>query len=181
VKVGPSLRQGPCIVYYRLEALTKALRERGAEGGRTALPWGAGPSPLSPHGARLLAAPGSACYNPLEMIRNATSEQVLASKVKWCTTPLTRGLGLMFHPPLGKDKAYVFVERGESRTLTTIHMLFVFFPIAVIWLDAHKRVVDKVLARPFHPYYAPRQPAQYYLECHPDALSRVGIGDQLEF
>jgi uncharacterized membrane protein (UPF0127 family) len=60
-------------------------------------------------------------------------------------------------------------------------MLFVFFPIAVIWLDARKRVVDKVLARPFHVYYAPSSPAQYYLECHPDALGAVQLGDQLEF
>lgn len=115
------------------------------------------------------------------MIKNVTRNQVVASRVKWCTTFLTKGLGLMFHPPLREDEAYVFVERQESRGLTTIHMLFVFFPIAVIWLDGHKRVVDKALARPFYPYYAPRQPAQYYVECNPVVLDRVQIGDQLEF
>jgi uncharacterized membrane protein (UPF0127 family) len=115
------------------------------------------------------------------MIKNLTRGEVIASKVKWCTTFLTRGLGLMFHAPLREDEAYIFVERGESRSLTTIHMLFVFFPIAVIWLDANRRVVDKVLARPFYPYYTPCQPAQYYLECHPHVLDRVDIGDQLEF
>ncbi len=115
------------------------------------------------------------------MIKNATRAEVIASRVKWCTTFMTRGLGLMFHPPLREDEAYIFAERRESRRLTTIHMLFVFFPLAVIWLDAHKRIVDKVLARPFYPYYAPRQPAQYYLECHPAVLERVQIGDQLEF
>jgi uncharacterized membrane protein (UPF0127 family) len=115
------------------------------------------------------------------MIENLTTRQVLASKVTWCTTALTRGLGLMFHAPLREDEAYVFVEHSESRSLTMIHMLFVFFPIAVIWLDAHKQVVDKVLARPFHPYYAPSEPAQYYLECHPSALDRVNIADQLQF
>jgi uncharacterized membrane protein (UPF0127 family) len=115
------------------------------------------------------------------MIKNVTGDEIVATKVKWCTTFLTRGFGLMFHPPLTEDEAYVFVERQESRSLTTITMLFVFFPLAVIWLDAHKTVVDKVLARPFHPSYAPRQPAQYYLECHPTVLERVQIGDQLEF
>jgi uncharacterized membrane protein (UPF0127 family) len=115
------------------------------------------------------------------MIKNLTTQQVVATRVEWCTTFLTRGLGLMFHPPLGEDQAYLFVERRESRSLTTIHMLFVFFPIAVIWLDASRRVVDKVLAKPFHPYYAPSQPAQYYLECHPSVFERVRIGDQLEF
>ena len=115
------------------------------------------------------------------MIRNVTTGEEVASRLKWCTTPFTRGLGLMFHPPLGQDEAYVFVERWESRSLTTISMLFVFFPIAVIWLDARKKVVDKVLANPFHPYYAPRQPAQYYLECHPRALEKVHVGDHLDF
>ncbi len=122
-------------------------------------------------------APGTAP----PMIKNVTREHVIATKVKWCTTFFTRGLGLMFQPPLAEDEAYIFVERRESRTLTTIHMLFVFFPTAVIWLDAHKRVVDKVLARPFYPYYAPRRPAQYYLECHPRVLESVTVGDQLQF
>jgi uncharacterized membrane protein (UPF0127 family) len=115
------------------------------------------------------------------MIKNATSGEVIAKRTNWCTTILTRGLGLMFRPPLGEDEAYIFAEGRESRSLTTIHMLFVFFPLAVIWLDASKRVVDKALARPFYPYYAPGSPAQYYLECHPRVLERVQIGDQLEF
>jgi uncharacterized membrane protein (UPF0127 family) len=115
------------------------------------------------------------------MIRNVTSGEVIVTRTKWCTTFLTRGLGLMFRPPLGEDEAYVFVEGRESRSLTTIHMLFVFFPLAVIWLDASKRVVDKALARPFYPYYAPSSPARYYLECHPRGLERVQIGDQVEF
>jgi uncharacterized membrane protein (UPF0127 family) len=124
------------------------------------------------------------CYNAcrvLAVIRNTTTGEVLANKVTWCTTFLTRGLGLMFHPPLKEDEAYIFVEGGESRSLTTIHMLFVFFPLAVIWLDAGKRVVDKVLARPFYPYYAPTSPAKYYLEAHPRALDMAEIGDQLQF
>jgi uncharacterized membrane protein (UPF0127 family) len=115
------------------------------------------------------------------MIKNVTSGEVIAARAKWCTNFLTRGLGLMFHPPLQEDEAYIFAEGRESRSLTTIHMLFVFFPLAVIWLDAGKRVVDKVLARPFYPYYAPKSPAQYYVECHPGALAKVQPGDQLEF
>jgi len=115
------------------------------------------------------------------MIRNVTTGEVIATTVKWCSNFLTRGLGLMFHPPLKEDEAYVFVEGRESRSLTTIHMLFVFFPLAVIWLDSTKRVVDTALARPFHPYYAPRSPAQYYVECHPRHLDRVEVGHQLEF
>jgi uncharacterized membrane protein (UPF0127 family) len=115
------------------------------------------------------------------MIKNVTTKQVVAAKVKWCSTFLTRGLGLMFHPPLSEDEAYIFAERWESRSLTTITMFFIFFPLAVIWLDGQKRVVDKVLAKPFYPRYSPSQPARYYIECHPRALEKVRVGDQLEF
>jgi uncharacterized membrane protein (UPF0127 family) len=87
----------------------------------------------------------------------------------------------MFRRGLAEDEAYLFVEVRESVAQTAIHMLFVFFPIAVLWLDRDKMVVDKALARPFRPYYAPRSPAQYFIEGHPAMLERASIGDQLEF
>ncbi|HIP96426.1 MAG TPA: DUF192 domain-containing protein [Anaerolineae bacterium] len=114
------------------------------------------------------------------MIRNLTDNHMLATKVRFCDTFLTRARGLMFHRPLAEDEALVFVEKRESISRAAIHMFFVFFPIAVIWLDAGKRVVDKVLARPFRPYYAPRKPAQYYVEGHPALLEQVQVGDLLE-
>ena len=113
------------------------------------------------------------------MIRNETTGQVLARRVTRCADFFSRGRGLMFRRPLAEDAAYLFVERRESVSGTTIHMFFVFFPIGVIWLDGERRVVDKALARPFRPYYAPRRPARYFVECHPEVLERVSIGDTL--
>ena len=112
---------------------------------------------------------------------NLSTGQTIATRVTWCDTFLRRGRGLMFRRPLAEDEAYVFVEDRESVAKTTIHMFFVGFPIAVFWLDAEKRVVDKTLARPWRPYYAPSRPAQYFVECHPDALGKVEIGDRLGF
>ncbi len=114
------------------------------------------------------------------MIRNLTRDQIIATEVRWCDTFLTRGLGLMFRRAIREDEALVFVEAKASINLASIHMFFVFFPIAVIWLDAEKRVVDKKLARPFRPYYAPQRPARYVIEGHPSLLDRVQIGDRLE-
>ena len=114
------------------------------------------------------------------MIKNLTSSQIIATEVKWCDTFLSKGRGLMFRRAIGEDEAFVFVESKESIGLTSIHMFFVFFPIAIIWLDAERKVVDKVLARPFRPYYAPQCPAQYYVEGHPDILDKVQIGNRLE-
>lgn len=115
------------------------------------------------------------------MIRNRTTGETIARRLVRCDTFWKRGRGLMFRRGLGADEAYLFVEAREGRAQTTIHMFFVFFPIAVVWLDADRRVVDKALARPFRPYYAPARPAQYYVEGDPALLDRVDVGDVLEF
>lgn len=115
------------------------------------------------------------------MIRNATRDLDIASDITFCNSLLRRGLGLMCRRPLRENQAFIFVERRESLAATAITMFFVFFPIAVIWLNNDKRAVDKVLARPWRPIYAPDSPARYYIEAHPSALDKVEIGDMLTF
>lgn len=60
-------------------------------------------------------------------------------------------------------------------------MFFMLFSIGVVWLDAKGRVVDKCLAKPWRPAYAPREPAQYFIEANPLLIDRVEIGDILRF
>jgi len=60
-------------------------------------------------------------------------------------------------------------------------MLFVFFPIAALWLDQEGVVVHAALARPFRPFYAPGRPARDVLEGPPALLSRISVGDRLRF
>jgi uncharacterized membrane protein (UPF0127 family) len=112
---------------------------------------------------------------------NRTTGESLAERVRLCDTFWKKLQGLMFRPALDPDEAYVFVYHRESITEVTIHMFFVFFPIAVLWLDAQKRVVDTALAKPFCPYYAPQRPAQYFVESVPGVMDRVNIGDELVF
>ena len=114
-------------------------------------------------------------------MRNLTTGETVADRVVRCDTFWKRGRGLMFRRTLAENEVYLFVERGESIARTTIHMFFVFFPIAVVWLDREKRVVDKVLAQPFRPCYASQSPARYFVEGHPSLLEGVHVGDQLEF
>ena len=113
------------------------------------------------------------------MLVDRTTGETLASQVTLCDTFWLQFRGLMFRRSLDPAQAYVFVCGRESVARATVHMWFVFFPIAVLWLDAHKRVVDAALARPFRPYYAPRQAAAYFIECVPEALGRVRVGDEL--
>jgi len=113
-------------------------------------------------------------------VRNRTTGVVLARQVVCCDTLLSRGRGLMFRRPLAEDEAYLFMLERESRLDAAIHMFFVSFPIAVVWLDNDKRVVHTALARPWRPYYAPRRPARYFLEGHPSLLEKVHLGDEIE-
>jgi uncharacterized membrane protein (UPF0127 family) len=128
----------------------------------------------------------------------------LPLKVRRCDTFLCRLRGLMFRRRLavyegglhegalhegglheaglheaGLHEGLLFMEARESQVATSIHMFFVFFSIGVVWMDADWGVVDKVLAKPFRPYYAPQAPAQYFLEGPPDLLTWVEVGERL--
>jgi uncharacterized membrane protein (UPF0127 family) len=99
----------------------------------------------------------------------------------YCDSFLCRLRGLMFRSSLGTGEGLLLVESQDSRLDTSIHMLFVFMDLAVIWINSESYVVDSVLAHAWHPFYAPRQPARYILEIHPDRLVEFKIGDQVEF
>ena len=107
--------------------------------------------------------------------------QPLLGRVRWCASFMSRLRGLMFRSSIQPGEAIVLVEGRDSRAAVTIHMFFVPFTIATVWIDGSGQVVDKVTARPWRPYYAPRAPARYILETHPEFLERVSIGDELVF
>jgi len=115
------------------------------------------------------------------MLRNLTTGEILATRVHHCNSLLSRARGVMLRRSLREDEVLIFSEGDESVVFTTITMLFVFFPIAVLWLDGEKQVVDKRLARPFRLWYAPARPARYYVEGHPSLLDRVEVGHYLSF
>ncbi len=103
----------------------------------------------------------------------------MLARVKWCRSFLCRLRGLTFRRTLPAGEGLLLVEDRASILATAIHMFFVFFPIAAVWLDDSFRVVDAKLARPFRPFYAPRAPARYVLEAAPALLQDIAIGDEL--
>ncbi len=102
-------------------------------------------------------------------------------RAAWCDSFLCRLRGLMFRSRLPQEEGLLLVEARDSRIDTSIHMLFVFMDLAVIWINSDHVVVDTVLARAWRPVYLPRQPARYTLEIHPARLNEFKIGDQVEF
>jgi len=100
-------------------------------------------------------------------------------KAKYCDTFFSQFEGLMFQKRIGEHEGILLVNGHESRLESSIHMFFMNFNIAVIWLDANFKVVDTCLAKPWRPYYSSSQPARYVLETYPDRLNDFKIGDKV--
>jgi uncharacterized membrane protein (UPF0127 family) len=111
---------------------------------------------------------------------NAQGE-ILLQQVKWCDSFGSKLRGLMFRRAIAADEGLVLVESRSSIAATSIHMFFVPFDIAAIWLDDDRRVVHTALAKSWHPYYASPKAARYVLEGPPALLPRVTVGEQLQF
>jgi len=99
----------------------------------------------------------------------------------YCDSFLCRLRGLMFRHDLERGTGLLLVEGRVSRMDASIHMFFVYMDLAVVWINSNYGVVDTVLAKAWKPYYAPREPARFILEIHPDRLDEFRIGDQVEF
>jgi uncharacterized protein len=115
------------------------------------------------------------------VLKQSPSNKVVLKRVKLCDNFWTRFRGLQLVTHLPDDEGLLFVTASENRANTTIHMFFMFFSIGVVWLDASGKVVDKCFAKPWRPVYAPKSPAQYFVEAKPTILDRVQIGDVLRF
>jgi uncharacterized membrane protein (UPF0127 family) len=102
-------------------------------------------------------------------------------QIKYCDSFLTQLRGFTLHPSLSRDEGLVLVGTRDSRLDSSIHMLFVSFDLAVIWINANMQVVDKVLAKSWRPAYFSKQPAKYVLEVHPDRWEEFQIGDTVQF
>lgn len=114
-------------------------------------------------------------------IKKAATGEIVLARAHWCASYWCHLRGLMFRRQLPEDEGLLFVTGGESIMNTSIHMLFMFFPIAVVWLNRDLQVVDKKFAKTWRPAYAPAKAAQYYIEANPSLLDRVEVGDVLTF
>lgn len=120
---------------------------------------------------------------PMRTIQIENNNRPLSSPIHaiYCDSFLCRLRGLMFRSNLAQGEGLLLVEGRDSRLETSIHMFFVFMDLAVIWINSTYSVADIVLARAWHPAYAPRLPARYILEIHPSRLDEFKIGDQVKF
>lgn len=108
--------------------------------------------------------------------------KVLADQTKYYTNLFSKTKGLRFSKPLKEKQALVLVAENESIRETMIDMLFVFFPIDVLWLNKNKRVVDiRRNVKPFTFLIVPKRPAKYVIELKAGMTNNINLGDSLKF
>jgi uncharacterized membrane protein (UPF0127 family) len=77
--------------------------------------------------------------------------------------------------------ALVFDFPNESRIGCSLHMLFVFFPIDVLFLDKNRIVVDKVTLEPFTPNYTPKKAAKFVIEMPKGKAKSIKVGQKIDW
>ena len=116
------------------------------------------------------------------MLFNKTQNKQIMPKVKIADTHWKKTKGLMFEDKAKFDYALVFDLGRESQMSATIHMMFVFFPIDVVYLNKEKKVVDIVKGlKPFTPSYTPKARSYYFVELPEGISSGIEINDILEW
>ena len=114
----------------------------------------------------------------MNIVKNQSRNFVIINKANLCKNIFCKAFGFMFRFKK-PDKALVFVFSSERRA--DLHMLFVFFPIDVLFLNKDKRIVDvKKGFKPFS-YYAPKLKAQFVVELPIGMLKNTAVGDEISF
>ena len=79
-----------------------------------------------------------------------------------------------------KPMNLLFILKKESRLNSSIHMMFVFFPIDVFWLDKNMKVIDsKLNVKSFTLGHSPKAAAKYILETPVGELKELKLKDKL--
>jgi uncharacterized membrane protein (UPF0127 family) len=112
------------------------------------------------------------------MLANKTKKTVISDKEAICDSFFCKAIGLMFSL---RAKPLFFMFNSEKKL--GLHMLFVFFPIDLIFLDSMFRVVE--LKERFLPFtfYNSKQKARYVMELPAGSVkkSRTAVGDTVIF
>lgn len=115
------------------------------------------------------------------IVHNLTRPTSTAIQAGYGASFMARLRGLMFRRRLPAGQGLLLVYGRDSRMDASIHMLGMFFDLAVVWINDAMQVVDVRLARRGRPAYFPVRPARYVLELPVDHLPDFVIGDQVQF
>jgi uncharacterized membrane protein (UPF0127 family) len=114
-------------------------------------------------------------------IHNISRPSTNTISAGYCSSFLCRLKGLMLQRQLQPGHGLLLIEKHDSQVDAAIHMFFMRFDIAVIWINSEYKVVDVQQARRWPPFYIPRSPACFILETNFQNYSDFIIGDKVAF
>lgn len=103
--------------------------------------------------------------------------KIIADNAKILRSSFSHALGLMF----SKQKNLIFEFKKEMKN--PIHMLFVFYPIDLVFLNKNKRIIElKKSIKPFK-IYNTKNKAKYLLELKDGTIKKenIKINDKISF
>ncbi len=113
------------------------------------------------------------------LVKNLTKNKTISNNAKLLDHNLSKFIGLMFSKQ--QNKALIFKFNKEN--VISLHMLFVFYPIDVLFLDKNKTVVDK--KENFKPFAfcKSKKKTMYAIEIPNGILKKTKtcIGDKIKF
>ena len=115
------------------------------------------------------------------MLRNESTNSEVIGNLKFADNFFRKLKGLMFERRGNFDYGLVFEFAGEAKIGASIHMLFVFFPIDVVYLDSGRKVVDVATVRPWTLNYTPKKAAKFLIELPIGKAKGIKIGDKLSW
>lgn len=99
---------------------------------------------------------------------------IVARNIEFASTLFRQVLGLMFRKSIPGDYAMIFDVIWEQ--YVDIHMLFVRFPIDLVYLDRNKHIVDiRPGLKPWVGFGIPRSPARYIIELPAGTVERTAL------
>ncbi len=115
------------------------------------------------------------------MLLKANGSAIIASDVEFARTLLSQTRGLMFRRSIPDDFAMIF-EFSKLQKVS-LHMLFVPFPIDVLFLDEQCRISSTCTLRPWIGLGYSGRKIRYVIEMPEGSISKndLKVGDVLEF
>ena len=104
----------------------------------------------------------------------------IARTVEFSRTALSQAFGLMFRKNVPSDYSMIFIM--EKPSSVSIHMLFVFFPIDVIFLNEEKRIKGLSRLKPWLGFKTMKN-VKYVIEMKAGTIEKFNFsaGGQMEF
>lgn len=109
---------------------------------------------------------------------------MIHEKTKIASTFSQKFKGLMGVKKKDFDYCLVFELNKEGTLSASIHMMFMKFPIDIVFLNSKKEVVDMVEnAQPWTLDHTPAKPAKFIIELEAESIqkNKIQIQDQLEW